>query len=162
MSTASRDRSVRRTKIVATIGPASLGIIDRLVAAGMDIARINFSHGSEHDHLRAAEAVRAAAAACGRSVGILVDLPGPKLRLGQLHAEPVELELEATVTLTGPDVPPSDASLPLADASLPPRLQVGDRVLLADGAAELRVVGVRNGRPSPRSCAAVPSAHARA
>ena len=144
MTTASSARSSRRTKIVATIGPASIGIIDRLVAAGLDIARINFSHGTEAEHLHAAEAVRAAAAAAGRSVGILVDLPGPKLRLGQLHAEPVELQLDTTVSLTGPGVPSSDVSLPLGDASVATRLQIGDRVLLADGAAELRCVGVRS------------------
>ncbi len=144
MTTASTARSIRRTKIVATIGPASIDIIDRLVEAGLDIARINFSHGSEADHLRTAAAVRAAAAAVGRTVGILVDLPGPKLRLARLHAEPVELESGAIVTLTGPGVPAADASLPLADATVAPQLQIGDRILLADGAAELRVVGSRN------------------
>ncbi len=144
MSTPYSPRSTRRTKIVATIGPASIGIVDRLVEAGLDIARINFSHGSEEEHLRAAAAVRAAAAAAGRNVGILVDLPGPKLRLAQLHAEPVDLQTGTTVTLTGPDVPPSDASLPLADDQVPALLQLGDRVLLADGAAELRIIGSRN------------------
>jgi pyruvate kinase len=137
-------RSSRRTKLIATIGPASVGIVDRLIAAGLDIARINFSHGSEIDHLHTAKVVREAAAAAGRTVGILADLPGPKLRLVQLHADPVELETEATVTLTGPDVPASDASLPLADPTVAPLLQIGDRVLLADGAAELRVTGARN------------------
>ncbi len=137
-------RSSRRTKLVATIGPASFGIIDRLIAAGLDIARINFSHGSEDDHLRTAEAVRTAAAAAGRTVGILADLPGPKLRLAQLQGEPVQLETGATVTLTGPEVSASDASLPLADSSVPTLLRLGDRVLLADGAAELRITGARN------------------
>ena len=144
MTTASSARLVRRTKIVATIGPASISIVDRLVEAGLDIARINFSHGSEDDHLRAAEAVRTAAAAAGRQVGILVDLPGPKLRLARLHTEPVELELGRMVTLTGPGIAASDASLPLADGAIATQLQIGDRVLLADGAAELRVIGSRN------------------
>ncbi|MGD8486580.1 MAG: pyruvate kinase [Chloroflexota bacterium] len=137
-------RTSRRTKLVATIGPASIEHVEQLIAAGLDIARINFSHGTDEDHLRAAEVVRTAAAAAGRTVGILADLPGPKLRLAQLHAEPVELKTGTTVTLTGPDVPPSDASLPLGDEAVPALLELGDRVLLADGAAELRVTGSRN------------------
>jgi len=134
----------RRTRLVATVGPASIGIIDRLVEVGLDVARINFSHGSASEHLHAAQAIREAAARAGRTVGILVDLPGPKLRLAQLHADPVELETGATVTLTGPGIAASDASLPLGDATLPSMLRVGDRILLADGAAELRVTGSRN------------------
>ncbi len=141
MTTTTAARSVRRTKIVATIGPASIGIVDRLVEAGLDIARINFSHGSDDDHLRAAEVVRTAAAAAGRQVGILVDLPGPKLRLARLHIEPVVLEPGAKVTLTGPAVAASDTSLPLLDGAVAARLRIGDRVLLADGVAELRVIG---------------------
>jgi pyruvate kinase len=129
---------------VATIGPASVDRLDRLVEIGLDVARINFSHGSEDDHLRTAAAVRAAAEASGRTVGILVDLPGPKLRLAELDRDALELETGSTVTLTGPGVPTSDASLPLGDATVPPRLEAGDRVLLADGAAELRVIGARN------------------
>ena len=137
-------RDSRRTKLVATIGPASIDIVDRLTAAGLDIARINFSHGSDEDHLRTARIVREAAAVAGRCVGILADLPGPKLRLARLHDEPVELETGATVTLTGPEVPASDASLPLADGAVPSLLELDDRVLLADGVAELRVTGRRN------------------
>ena len=143
MNTEPSARHSRRTKLVATIGPASIGLVDRLIAAGLDIARINFSHGSEADHLRTAEVVRAAATAAGRTVGILADLPGPKLRLAQLHVEPVELETGSTLTLTGPEVPAGDVSLPLADGSVPAALEVGDRILLADGAAELRVTSSR-------------------
>ena len=134
----------RRTRLVATIGPASVDLVDRLVDVGLDVARINLSHGSEADHLVSAGAVRAAAARAGRSVGILVDLPGPKLRLGELRDDLVELEPGATVTLTGPGTAASDASLPLGDPAVPSRLVPGDRILLADGAAELRVSGARN------------------
>jgi len=135
MSIESSARVLRRTKLVATIGPASIGIVDRLIEAGLDIARINFSHGSREDHLRTAEVVRAAADAAGRNVGILADLPGPKLRLAGLHDDPVQLVSE----------PSSEATLPLADASVPGCLEPGDRVLLADGAAELRVSAVQDG-----------------
>ncbi len=145
MSSEPSARATRRTKLVATIGPASIGIVDRLIAAGLDIARINFSHGSEADHLRTAAVVREAAAAAGRPVGILADLPGPKLRLAKLHEDPVHLESGSTVALVGPDEPSSDAALPLADAAVPARLEPGDRVLLADGAAELRVGAVQDG-----------------
>jgi pyruvate kinase len=115
-------------------------IVDRLVAVGLDVARINLSHGSEADHLRAASVVRAAAAAAGRVVGILVDLPGPKLRLRELPDDEVQLESGAEVVLTAPDVSATDAILPLADPAVPSRLRLGDRILLADGAAELRVI----------------------
>ena len=145
MSTAPSARTTRRTKLVATIGPASIGIVDRLIEAGLDIARINFSHGSVEDHLHTAEVVRAAAEAAGRTVGILADLPGPKLRVAKLHDDPVQLVSGATVALAGPDEAPSDAVLPLGDPHIAARLEPGDRVLLADGAAELRVGAVRDG-----------------
>lgn len=135
----------RRTRLVATIGPASVGIAEQLVAAGLDVARINLAHGSEADHRRSAEAVRQASRAVGRTVGLLVDLPGPKLRLGMLPADRVHLQQGVAVTLTGPAIPASDASLPLSDAAVPPRLLIGDRILLADGAAELRVTGTPDG-----------------
>jgi pyruvate kinase len=145
MSTAHAARIPRRTKLVATIGPASIGMVDRLIDAGLDIARINFSHGSAADHLETAAVVRAAADAAGRTVGILADLPGPKLRLGQLHDDPVQLVSGATLALAGPDEPSTDAALPLGDPDVAARLEPGDRVLLADGAAELRVGAVLDG-----------------
>jgi pyruvate kinase len=144
MSRAPSHRTVRRTKLVATIGPASIGMVDRLIEAGLDIARINFSHGTTTDHLHAAKVVRAAAATMGRTVAILADLPGPKLRLGRLHGDPVELRPGAVVALAGPDEPSTDAMLPLADPDIAARLEPGDRVLLADGAAELRVGAIRD------------------
>ena len=131
----------RRTKLVATIGPASVGLVGELVAAGLDVARINLSHGSAEEHHRSADAVRAAAIAAGRTVAILVDLPGPKLRLGELGPGPIELTPGAVFTLTGPSGQATPSALPLGDAAVLRRLQRGDRILLADGAVELRVVG---------------------
>ncbi len=144
MSNAPSARDSRRTKLVATIGPASIGMVDRLIEAGLDIARINFSHGTPEDHLHTAEVVRAASAQTGRTVGILADLPGPKLRLAQLHEDPVELQTGATVALGDPDQPPTDELLPLREQGLAARLEPGDRVLLADGAAELRVGAIQD------------------
>ncbi len=76
----------RRTKIVATIGPASSGedVLERLIAAGMDGARLNFSHGTHDDHGQSAARVRAAQAAAGRPIALIADLQGPKLRIGDL------------------------------------------------------------------------------
>jgi pyruvate kinase len=139
------ERSARRTRLVATIGPASIGLIGPLVDAGLDVARINLSHGSEADHRAAAEGIRAAAAAAGRVVGILVDLPGPKVRLGELPGDAVALQQGSIITLTGPGVGASETSLPLTDGAVPGSLREGDRVLLADGAAELRATGTRDG-----------------
>ena len=83
----------RRTKIVATIGPASREpeTLARMVEAGMDVARLNFSHGDRDLHAENAERVRAAASRAGRQVAILQDLPGPKLRIGRLRDDIVEL-----------------------------------------------------------------------
>lgn len=143
------DRS--RTKLVCTIGPASAERIGELVAAGMDVARINFSHGTPDDHKAYVHAVRAAAHSARRSVAVMADLPGPKIRLGQLGADPLILETGASFTLRPADAgadgalgdAAGDASGATAStAGLAAQLEVGDRVLLADGAAELRVTGI--------------------
>jgi pyruvate kinase len=149
----SRLLPARRTRLVATIGPASVERVDRLVTAGLDVARVNLSHGTEDDHRRAVEAVRAASARIDRAVGILVDLPGPKLRLGVLADDALTLEHGGVVVLGGPSVAESAADqaaestarLPLSDDAVPARLHVGDRLLLADGAAELRVIATADG-----------------
>src|SRR5579884_838722 len=86
--------SERRTKIVATIGPASRDpeTLKRMVEGGMDVARLNFSHASREIHAENAERIRAAAGAAGRQVAILQDLPGPKLRIGRLRDDLAELK----------------------------------------------------------------------
>jgi pyruvate kinase len=85
---------MRRTKIVATIGPASrdLDTLTRMIQAGMDVARLNFSHGSREIHAENAERVRAAAEKAGRQVAILQDLPGPKIRIGALENDLADLK----------------------------------------------------------------------
>src|SRR5437763_7352172 len=86
---------MRRTKIVATIGPASNDpeILVRMIEAGMDVARLNFSHGSHEQHAETAHKVREAAGRAGRPVALLQDLPGPKLRIGALVEGTVELKV---------------------------------------------------------------------
>src|SRR3954449_4640467 len=90
----------RRTKIVATIGPASRDpeTLVRMVDAGMDVARLNFSHGTEEEHAETAQRVRDAAGRAGRQVAILQDLPGPKLRIGALDGGLAELKPGDQVT----------------------------------------------------------------
>src|SRR2546430_11308144 len=85
---------MRRTKIVATIGPASRDVetLERMVTAGMDVARLNFSHGTRETHAETAQRVRTAAERAGRQVAILQDLPGPKLRIGELREGVIELK----------------------------------------------------------------------
>ncbi|MBW3612347.1 MAG: pyruvate kinase [Chloroflexi bacterium] len=133
-----------RTKLVCTVGPATIERIDELVAAGMDVARINFSHATADQRVTSARRVREAADAAGRAVGVLADLAGPKIRLGDLGAEPVELEAGREFRLTpGADTTGSERGAGVTYAGLASDLRPGDRVLLADGAAELRVTAIR-------------------
>src|SRR5918996_5227998 len=135
----------RETKLVCTIGPVSEDLLPDLVVAGMDVARVNLSHGSREDHERMVKGVRDAAAEVGRPVGILVDLSGPKVRLGDLEADEVRLERGARFVLRH-DAGPGDASgAPTTYPGLAGDLEPGDRVLLADGAVELRVMETAEG-----------------
>jgi pyruvate kinase len=130
-----------RTKLVCTIGPATIDRVDELVAAGMDMARVNFSHGTPERHALAAQRVRAAAETAGRAVALAVDLSGPKIRLGAFDAGEVELEAGSGFTLHADAWPHGDTTgAAVNHPSLPADLASGDRILLADGAAELRVV----------------------
>src|SRR4051812_17249925 len=132
-----------QTKQVCTIGPASVERIPQLVAAGMDVARVNFSHGTDEDHKAYVHAVRAAAHSARRSVAVMADLPGPKLRLGELDGGEARLATGATFTLRADDGTPGNATAAaVAHPEVTKNLEVGDRVLLADGAAELRVVEI--------------------
>src|SRR3984957_8347749 len=92
----------RRAKIVCTLGPAtsSQEQITALIGAGMDVARLNMSHGTQADHLAVYERVRAGSEATGRSVGILADLQGPKIRLGNFPDGPVRLDAGDAITIT--------------------------------------------------------------
>jgi pyruvate kinase len=137
---------MRATKLVCTIGPASEGRLDALVDAGMDVARINCSHGSRDDHDRLLTAVREAAERAGRRVGVMADLSGPKVRLGELQGGQAVLEPGTRFVLRADDGRPGDgAGASTTHRELAQDLSAGDRVLLADGAAELRVVATSPG-----------------
>jgi pyruvate kinase len=135
----------RRTKIVATIGPASSvpDVLAQLVQV-IDGARLNFSHGTLEDHAARAEAVRAASKDAGRPVALIADLQGPKLRVGEL-SEPRYLMRGDEVTIAGEDSA-QDGDLPIAPAVLGSVLQPGFDVLIDDGAVRLRVTRVERGR----------------
>src|SRR5512141_1095204 len=103
-----------RTKQVCTIGPASAEVIAELVTSGMDVARINFSHGTAEEHKSYVHAARAAAHSARRSVAAMVDLPGPKLRLGELEGGEQRLETGASFTLRS-SVEPAPKALAVAE-----------------------------------------------
>jgi pyruvate kinase len=134
------------TKIVCTLGPASLERVDELVAAGMSVARLNLAHGTPAGHAAAVRAVRAAAERADRQVAILADLPGPKIRLGDLATGSIDLETGATFELRADERPGDATGAGTSHADLATDLLVGDRVLLADGTAELIVTEVRPDR----------------
>ena len=158
----------RRTKLVCTLGPASADRIDELVTTGMDVARLNFSHGELSFLTAAAGRVRDAARAAGRPVALLGDLSGPKIRLGQLEGGSVALEPGSAFELR-PDGGQGVGDVTGAGVTYPELaadIRTGDRVLLADGAVELRVIGsaravatevVRGGTIRSRAGVSIPS-----
>jgi pyruvate kinase len=135
---------VRRAKIVCTLGPATSTPerITALVEAGMDVARLNLSHGSYADHEQVYRMVREASDATGRGVGILVDLQWPKIRLGRLASGPVELEAGQRFTITTREVPGDAEIASTTYVGLPGDVAPGDRVLIDDGKVHLQVVSV--------------------
>src|SRR3954451_22389205 len=129
----------RRTKIIATVGPASWQprVLEQLVGAGADVFRLNFSHAGAERHAETIGAIRAAAGRVGREVAILGDLPGPKLRIGELRGDVAELETGMHVTLTPEDVEGYGGTIPVQWAGVS-KLREDQLVYLADGAIRLR------------------------
>ena len=140
----------RGTRIVATLGPATdaPGMLEALLRAGVDVVRLNFSHGSPESQAQRAEAVRAAAAAVGVEVGILADLPGPKLRIERFAEGRVQLVAGQRFDLVASaDAPPGDASqVGVSYLGLPDDVGPGDILLLDDGLVQLRVETVEGER----------------
>lgn len=133
---------MRRTKIVCTLGPATdgPGILEGLVRAGMDVARLNFSHGTTGEHLKRMEGVRSASRALGRTVGILQDLGGPKIRTGGLRGREVELRAGDIFTITTREVGGSRKMVQVLLPEIVEAVKPGDPILLGDGAIELEVL----------------------
>ncbi len=133
----------RRTKILATLGPATdaPGVLEALVSAGVDVVRLNFSHGSAADHAARVARIRAAAQAAGREVGILGDLQGPKIRIERFAIGKVALKTGEPFALYARDeAPPGDASgVGVSYLGLVNDVKPGDVLLLDDGLVSLRV-----------------------
>jgi len=132
---------MRRTKIVATLGPATHNpeILHGLIKVGADVLRLNFSHGTREDHARLVEMARAAARKAGREVGILGDIPGPKLRLGDIEGDVMHLRNGQELTLTTDGSLNGKDTLPVGWRGLPHAVKADDVIYLADGSIRLRV-----------------------
>jgi pyruvate kinase len=133
----------RRTKIVATLGPASEApaVLEALVGAGVDVFRLNLSHGPVEQHLARLGAVRDAAKAIGRTVGVLADLPGPKIRSGTFPGTGVHLTAGTQVRLVAGEGDCSDHTITVDYPALVEDVTEGDKIILGDGAITLEVVG---------------------
>jgi pyruvate kinase len=137
----------RRTKIVATLGPATdaPGMLERIISEGVDVVRLNLSHGQPDDHRARAAAVREAAAKVGREVGILADLQGPKIRIERFANGPIELQAGAAFVLEcRPDAAPGTIDhVGVSYYGLPHDVHAGDVLLLDDGLVALDVISVQ-------------------
>jgi pyruvate kinase len=138
----------RRTKIVATLGPASSDkkTLSRMIDAGLDVVRINFSHGAPAEHRKNVELVRSLARRAGRAVGVLVDLQGPKIRIGRFRDGKVKLKAGAKFTLDAEGGLGDQDCVGLDYRNLPNDVRPGDTLLLDDGRIVLGVSSVRGPR----------------
>src|SRR4030095_13855727 len=130
-----------KTKIVATIGPASETpeMLVRLIHAGLDVARLNFSHGNPAKHAEVIRRIRDAARETGRRVAIMADLPGPKMRLGKIDPEPIQLVPGAHFVLTNDVVVGNAQRVSTSFEQLPRVVKPGNRIFLNDGLVQLVV-----------------------
>jgi pyruvate kinase len=131
-----------KTKIVCTIGPASESpqVLEAMVRAGMNVARLNFSHGTHEEHLKKIEALRGISERLKQPVSILQDLAGPKIRVGKVKEGGVELRRGETFFLTNREVLGDATGVSVSYPSLPDEVKPGDTILLADGTIELQVL----------------------
>ncbi|MBW2145704.1 MAG: pyruvate kinase [Deltaproteobacteria bacterium] len=133
---------MRRTKIVCTIGPASQSpeTLRQLIEYGMNVARLNFSHGTAGEHLKKIDTVRELSRELGEPIAILQDLAGPKIRIGEIATGEVMLKPGSRFIITNREVPGDEREVSVSYASLPEEVSVEDTLLLADGALELKVI----------------------
>lgn len=134
-----------KTKIVCTIGPASesVEIIKQMIQAGMNVARLNFSHGDLSGHEKIIENLRSAAKATGHRLAIMADLPGPKMRIGQLIKEPIDLKQGDTFTLTTQEVAGDAGRVSVTFPRLTRAVKIGDTLFLNDGLIQLEVLKIQ-------------------
>jgi len=133
-----------KTKIVCTIGPVSESrqIMERMLLSGMNVARLNFSHGDFSGHAQVIGNLRDAAAATGRRLAILADLPGPKMRIGQLEPEPIDLRPGEFFTLTSDNIVGNSSRVSVSFPQLPSAVRPGNTLFLNDGLIQLEAVSV--------------------
>lgn len=133
--------SPNKTRIVATIGPASdtPAMLARLIRAGLNVARLNFSHGDFTGHAERIARIRAAERATGCRVAIMADLPGPKIRVGRIEPDSIQLAAGAAFTLTSEDVIGDARRVAMSFEPLPRVVKTGDRLFLNDGLVQLIV-----------------------
>ena len=139
---------MRRTKIIATIGPASSSpkVIDELLLAGVNVCRLNFSHGTHEEHRAVISDIRAAAMRLDLPVAILLDLRGPKIRTGLLEKGSVELRAGQRITITTEDIKGDEKLISTTYKQLPRDVKPADRILIDDGLIEVKVKGVSGER----------------
>jgi len=137
--------SAKKTKIVCTIGPAtkSRETLEQMIRKGMNVARLNFSHGDFDDHRGLIANIRAAAIAVGQRVAVLADLPGPKMRIGRLARETVELKRDRVFALVTGDFEGDAGRVSINFSGLPKVVRPGDQILISDGLIQLEVEGVQ-------------------
>jgi pyruvate kinase len=133
-----------KTKIVCTIGPSSRSqpVLKKMIANGMNVARLNFSHGTLEGHREEIRRIRSLAAELNQVIAILADLPGPKIRIGKLKTEPLFLEKDKNVTLTKKNLIGTAALIPVNYKNLPESVSKGSTIYINDGFIQLRVQGV--------------------
>ncbi len=133
--------AMKRTKIVCTVGPSTdkPGVLDAMIAAGMNVARFNFSHGTHGDHAQRIALVRQAAAKAGRHVALMLDTKGPEMRLGKFAENKVQLAAGQTFRLTGRPLAGTQDIASVSYAHLAQEVKPGAKILLADGLVELLV-----------------------
>ena len=155
----------RSAKIVCTLGPASNSseMIVRLMRAGMDVARLNFSHGTHEDHARTIKRVREASARLSKPIGILADLQGPKIRTGALKdKQPVQLVTGQRFTISIHSIAGTSEGVSTTYKRMARDVSRGDRILLGDGLIELHVLSTTSTRCCAKSSTADSSASIRA
>src|SRR5688572_18409144 len=133
-----------KTKLVGTIGPASRSqtVMEQMIVAGLNVARLNFSHGDFSGHQEVIRNLRAAERATGRRIAIMADLPGPKMRIGNLAQEPIDLKTGSTLVLTTRDIIGDETCVSTTFPRLAQAVKIGDALFLNDGLIELEVSSI--------------------
>ena len=134
----------RNTKIVCTLGPASESpaMIEKMMKAGMNVARLNFSHGAYDEFAKLIQNIRAISKKLGIPVAIMQDLQGPKIRVGEMPAEGIEIKVGETITLTTEEITGVKGKIPVQYKNLPKDVHKNDHILINDGLMETQVLKV--------------------